>query len=312
MRKHKNKIIAGVIIAIVLAFVFWYGGDAPGLRGWEPQPNEDVTIVQTDEPTKDEIAEAEKVVSDIPVKEENAPATEENKPQKQDGTSMTPAEKIAMAEKIAENTQSPAQEQITPSQETSSAEIKQSNEEYSEERGMVINEVTGKDQYRTDPVPEGKPIPVEPENAVITDKELTCTLSVRCDTILQNIGWLDSEKVDIVPKDGVIFAEKTVTFYEGESVFNLLMREMKRNKIHMEFENTPIYNSAYIEGIANLYEFDCGELSGWMYKVNGWFPNYGCSRYQLKAGDKVEWVYTCDLGIDVGGYNASNGNKRGE
>ena len=312
MRKHKNKIIAGVIIAIVLAFVFWYGGDAPGLRGWEPQPNEDVTIVQTDEPTKDEIAEAEKVVSDIPVKEENAPATEENKPQKQDGTPMTPAEKIAMAEKIAENTQSPAQEQITPSQETSSAEIKQSNEEYSEERGMVINEVTGKDQYRTDPVPEGKPIPVEPENAVITDKELTCTLSVRCDTILQNIGWLDSEKVDIVPKDGVIFAEKTVTFYEGESVFNLLMREMKRNKIHMEFENTPIYNSAYIEGIANLYEFDCGELSGWMYKVNGWFPNYGCSRYQLKAGDKVEWVYTCDLGIDVGGYNASNGNKRGE
>ena len=312
MRKHKNKIIAVVIIAIVLAFVFWYGGDAPGLRGWEPQPNEDVTIVQTDEPTKDEIAEAEKVVSDIPVKEENAPATEENKPQKQDGTSMTPAEKIAMAEKIAENTQSPAQEQITSSQETSSAEIKQSNEEYSEEQGMVINEVTGKDKYRTDPVPEGKPIPVEPENAVITDKELTCTLSVRCDTILQNIGWLDSEKVDIVPKDGVIFAEKTVTFYEGESVFNLLMREMKRNKIHMEFENTPIYNSAYIEGIANLYEFDCGELSGWMYKVNGWFPNYGCSRYQLKAGDKVEWVYTCDLGIDVGGYNASNGNKRGE
>ena len=312
MRKHKNKIIAGVIIAIVLAFVFWYGGDAPGLRGWEPQPNEDVTIVQTDEPTKEEFAEAEKVVSDIPVKEENAPATEENKPQKQDGTPMTPAEKIAMAEKIAKNTQSPAQEQITPSQETSSAEIKQSNEEYSEEQGMIINETTGKDKYRTDPVPEGKPIPVEPENAVITDKELTCTLSVRCDTILQNIGWLDSEKVDIVPKDGVIFAEKTVTFYEGESVFNLLMREMKRNKIHMEFENTPIYNSAYIEGIANLYEFDCGELSGWMYKVNGWFPNYGCSRYQLKAGDKVEWVYTCDLGIDVGGYNASNGNKRGE
>ena len=310
MRKHKIKIIAGVIIAIVLAFVFWYGGDAPGLRGWEPQPKE--TVVQTDEPTKDEIAEAEKVVSDIPVKEENAPATEENKPQKQDGTPMTPAEKIAMAEKIAENTQSPAQEQITPSQETSSAEIKQSNEEYSEEQGMIINETTGKDKYRTDPVPEGKPIPVEPENAVITDKELTCTLSVRCDTILQNIGWLDSEKVDIVPKDGVIFAEKTVTFYEGESVFNLLMREMKRNKIHMEFENTPIYNSAYIEGIANLYEFDCGELSGWMYKVNGWFPNYGCSRYQLKAGDKVEWVYTCDLGIDVGGYNASNGNKRGE
>ena len=283
MRKHKNKIIAGFVIAIILTFVFWYGGDAPGLRGWTPEPKE--TVVQNYEPTKEELAEAEKVVSDIPVKEENALATEENKPQKQDGTPETAAEKIAMAEKIAESTQPPAEEQ-----------------------GMVINEVTGKDKYRTDPVPEGKPIPVEPQDAVVTDKELTCTLSVRCDIILKNIAWLDKEKVDIVPKDGVIFAEKTITFYEGESVFNLLVREMKRNKIHMEFENTPIYNSAYIEGIANLYEFDCGELSGWMYKVNGWFPNYGCSRYQLKAGDKVEWVYTCDLGVDVGGdYSARNG-----
>ena len=46
-----------------------------------------------------------------------------------------------------------------------------------------------------------------------------------------------------------------------------------------------------------------------MYNVNGWFPNYGCSRYMLKDGDKIEWVYTCDLGADVGGgYSAQNGN----
>jgi len=158
------------------------------------------------------------------------------------------------------------------------------------------------DEYQTEPVP------AEPQDAVISDKEFTCTLSVRCDTILKNILWLDGEKLDLVPKDGVIFAEKTVTFYEGESVFNLLVREMKRNKIHLEFENTPLYNSAYIEGIGNIYEFDCGDLSGWMYKVNDRFPSYGCSRYQLKEDDKVEWVYTCDLGADIGGhYSAGNG-----
>ena len=55
-----------------------------------------------------------------------------------------------------------------------------------------------------------------------------------------------------------------------------------------------------MEGIANLYEFDVGSFSGWMYKVNGWFPNYGCSRYQLKAGDVICWEYACDLGADVG------------
>lgn len=160
----------------------------------------------------------------------------------------------------------------------------------------------GKDKYLTDPVPEGRPLPIEPQDVVITDKQMTATLSVRCDTLLDNLDKMNPKKVELVPKDGVIFPATKVTFYEGESVFNILQREMKKNKIHMEFENTPKYNSAYIEGIHNLYEFDGGELSGWMYKVNGWYPNYGCSRYQVKEGDLIEWVYTCDLGRDVGGY----------
>ena len=86
-----------------------------------------------------------------------------------------------------------------------------------------------------------------------------------------------------------------------ESIFDVLKRVCRENKIHMEFSETPVYQSAYIEGIGNLYEFDCGEGSGWMYRVNGEFPNYGCSRYTLADGDTVEWVYTCDFGADVGG-----------
>nr|WP_286672395.1 DUF4430 domain-containing protein [Cohnella hashimotonis] len=140
---------------------------------------------------------------------------------------------------------------------------------------------------------------------------MTAYLSVSCATILDHLDLLDPDKLELVPDDGVIFSKREVTFYEGESVFNVLQREMKKNKIHMEFENTPVYNSAYIEGINNLYEFDCGELSGWMYKVNEWFPNYGSSRYKLKQGDVIEWVYTCDLGRDVGDtYNASGGGNK--
>ncbi len=198
---------------------------------------------------------------------------------------------------------------------TVEAPVREPVEVQAEATPTVVTEVTNtgkaeKDEYMTEPVPEGKPKPIEPQTAVISDKIMTCTLSVRCDTILENMAWLVPEKAGLVPPDGVLFAEQTVTFYEGESVFNLLLREMKRNKIHMEFENTPMYNSAYIEGIGNLYEFDCGELSGWMYKVNGWFPNYGCSRYQLQNGDKIEWVYTCDLGADVGGYISVGNGKR--
>jgi hypothetical protein len=166
----------------------------------------------------------------------------------------------------------------------------------------------GKDKYLTDPVPEGKPTPVEPEDQQV-DKgtSYTCTFSIECSTILNNLDMLDPDKLEMVPSGGVILSKTTVTFYEGESVFDVLQRVCREKGIHMEAEWTPIYNSAYIEGIHNLYEFDCGALSGWMYKVNGWYPNYGCSRYQLEDGDVVEWRFTCDLGSDIGGGYAVGG-----
>lgn len=149
-------------------------------------------------------------------------------------------------------------------------------------------------------MPENAAASVEPDDITVSDKAMTVTLSVTCNAIFDNIDKLNKEKVELVPPDGVIFPVTEIEFYEGESVFNVLQREMKKNKIHMEFVNTPLLNSAFIEGLNNLYEFDCGELSGWMYKVNDWFPNYGCSRYLLQEGDMIEWVYTCDLGRDVG------------
>ena len=162
----------------------------------------------------------------------------------------------------------------------------------------------GKDKYLTDPIPEGKPKPVEPEDQEVDKgKTYTCTFSIECSTILNNLDQLDPDKLEMVPSGGTILAKTTVTFYEGESVFDVLQRVCKEKGIHLESSWTPIYNSAYIEGIHNLYEFDCGALSGWMYRVNGWYPNYGCSRYQLQDGDVVEWRYTCDLGNDVGGKN---------
>lgn len=145
------------------------------------------------------------------------------------------------------------------------------------------------------------------ENAVdekATDKAETqeknfCTLSVDCKIILSNMDMLKKEKQSCVPEDGVIFAEKPVEFDLGETVFDLLLREMQNSKIHMEFVETPMYKSMYIKAINNLYEFDCGELSGWTYRVNGEQKNVGCSQCILQPGDKVEWIYSCDLGRDI-------------
>ena len=171
----------------------------------------------------------------------------------------------------------------------------------SDNRVYSDGNATDQDKYKTDPVPEGKPLPVEPEDQEVDKKKTyTCTFSIECSTILNNLKDLDPDKRELVPVGGVILAPTKVTFYEGESVFDVLQRVCKEKGIHLESSWTPIYNSAYIEGIHNLYEFDCGELSGWMYRVNGWYPNYGCSRYQLVDGEKVEFRYTCDLGKDVG------------
>ena len=153
------------------------------------------------------------------------------------------------------------------------------------------------DIYLTDPTPEGMPEPVEPQDAVIEDAEYTCTISIVCDALLgDGADELDPDKLELVPEDGVIFPATEVVFYGGESVFNLLSRVCRQNSIHMEFVDTPLYNSAYIEGIGNLYEFDAGEFSGWIYTVNGWQPNYGSSRYALHDGDVVVWSYALDVG----------------
>lgn len=129
----------------------------------------------------------------------------------------------------------------------------------------------------------------------------TCTIEVRCDTILDNMGDLAPGKSSCVPGNGVILAASTVRFAQGDTVLDVLKAAASATGLQLEYSYTPGYGSYYVEGINNLYEFDCGNESGWMYKVNGWFPNYGCSEYQVRDGDVIVWCYTCKgYGADLG------------
>lgn len=140
------------------------------------------------------------------------------------------------------------------------------------------------------------------EPAPETKPGLTCTLSIRCDTILNNWDDLDPAKAGYVPANGVILSTVTVSFSEGETVLDVLKRVCDSYGIQLEYSWSPMYNSYYVEGINHLYEFDCGSSSGWLFQVNGWFPNYGCSEYYLQGGENIVWCYTCSgFGADVGG-----------
>ncbi|MBR1970714.1 MAG: DUF4430 domain-containing protein [Clostridia bacterium] len=297
MNKQRNKVLAGVIIALILTIAFWCGG------------NNQCVTKRTDTVQRNDVSEKNHELNkEILPKQEKRTEIKEILQSKQDKSSerneivqpeqenSIETKEIVKHEPKIDNVKQGDKFQQEKNKEENIHDIPETLPE--EIFDNEIGEVLSDDNSKTTIVNTANP-----ENDC-----LRCTLSVRCDTILNNITSFNKEKVDIVPQNGVVFAEKSVVFYEGESVFNLLVREMKQNKIHLEFERTPIENGAYIEGIANLYEFDCGELSGWMYKVNGNFPNYGCSQYKLKTGDKVEWVYTCDLGRDVGKYYASENN----
>ena len=138
----------------------------------------------------------------------------------------------------------------------------------------------------------------------ITPDSETVTISIRCDTILDNYDDLDPalRSEEFVPTDGVILPPTEYVLRPGDTVFDILDRAVLYNKIQMEYQGADqnSYGSVYIQGIHYLYEFSCGHLSGWMYRVDGEFPNYGCSKYKLKDGQIIEWIYTCDLGRDIG------------
>ncbi|MHA5130677.1 DUF4430 domain-containing protein [Oenococcus oeni] len=133
-------------------------------------------------------------------------------------------------------------------------------------------------------------------------KTIQVTISIQCHTAVTNWNKLSTSKKNhkVVPANGIILPVTKVTVAQGYTVYDLLVKICEEKGIQMQHEGDATYDSQYIEGINNLYEFDCGQLSGWMYEVNGWYPNYGCSQYVLKNNDVLVWNYTCDLGRDLG------------
>jgi len=160
--------------------------------------------------------------------------------------------------------------------------------------------------YIPAPPPQNQPVspPVAPPRAPVTPPptpQPTVTISIRCDTILNNLHLFDQNKLSILPADGIILTTTTVSFTKGESVFDVLRRITRDRRIHLDFTLVPAFNNAYIRGIHNIYEFDAGPLSGWMFRVNGELQTVGSSAVILRDGDIIEWLYTVDLGRDLGG-----------
>ena len=123
----------------------------------------------------------------------------------------------------------------------------------------------------------------------------TVTMTIRCDTI---VGKSDSE---YIPEDGCILDVTDFQIEEGDTVFDVLSEAAQT--YGLQVENTGSSGSAhglvYIAGINYIYEMDFGDLSGWVYHVNGITPSRNCGEYVLSDGDAIEWLYTTELGHDL-------------
>ncbi len=119
-----------------------------------------------------------------------------------------------------------------------------------------------------------------------------CSLMVSCEDVLNNVDKLKKSKRGIIPENGIFVNEEKVELKDGESVFDILYRILRKNKVQFDYVDSAINDSVYIKGIGNLYEFDCGGNSGWLYRVNGEKPSYGASKYIVHSGDKIEFYYS--------------------
>lgn len=122
-----------------------------------------------------------------------------------------------------------------------------------------------------------------------TDAIGQVSMTIRCDAV--------AGRAEHIPADGVILAESAFPIAAGDTVYTVLTDAARVHGFHME--GSGANGLMYIHGIGNIYEFDFGDLSGWVYSVNGESASVGCDQRLLKDGDRIEWRYTLELGRDL-------------
>ena len=171
----------------------------------------------------------------------------------------------------------------------------------SSEKPKPSNNEKPKPSNNEKPKPGNSSTKPKPENnQTITSpkpKNKTVTIAISCKTAINN-GLNKKPGFSHLPSNGIILQNMKVEFNEGDTVFDILVKITRKKGIHMEYRGSG--SNTYIEGINNLYEFDGGSNSGWMYSVNGVYPNYGVGAYKVKSSDVIKFNYTCNLGADLG------------
>ncbi|WIM40168.1 DUF4430 domain-containing protein [Paenibacillus sp. PK4536] len=190
---------------------------------------------------------------------------------------------------------------------SSSAPTKESTENAKEQTPKTNKESTTKnttdttkDKSTVTDKPSSKPSTSTTKPSTTTPKESGSSAPAKTPPVSTPQPQASTATLTITG-DSNILGATAVPVEAGESALDLLKRVTRSKGIPMEYQGSSGF--AYVEGIDNLYEFDEGPTSGWMFKVNGNFPNMSAGAYKVQVGDRIDWLYTTDLGKDVGAKN---------
>ena len=114
---------------------------------------------------------------------------------------------------------------------------------------------------------------------------------------MKTIKNVNADGAEYIPADGVILENASFPIEEGDTVYNILTEAARAHSMQMDASGPE--GMIYITGINYLYEHQFGDLSGWLYFVNGESHSVGCDQYFLKDGDNIEWFYTLAMGEDL-------------
>lgn len=137
-----------------------------------------------------------------------------------------------------------------------------------------------------------KPVVKQAVSSPAAPKAQTCTIEISCSDILANRDRFGTDKLASVPADGTVLGQTKTEFKNGETVFDVLLRETGANGIKIE-HSAGIFQSEYVKGIAGIYEKQWGPSSGWTYTVNGKQPPVACNSYKLNGGECIRWIFIC-------------------
>lgn len=155
----------------------------------------------------------------------------------------------------------------------------------------------GEERASVSPRPSASPAPAvtataipSPSPSLSQAEAEKVRLTIQCTSILGSKDLWKEGLEEVIPPDG-IFYDGECGFSPGDSVYHILRNVCSEKDIPLDSQYTPVFGTYYIRGIGNLYEFDCGDESGWKYSVNGITPGEGSSSYFPRNGDYIVFFY---------------------